>query len=184
MQSTTFPISGLVLLSPPRFSDARGFFSEVYNKRTFEPQIGDVQFVQDNHSASIPAGTIRGLHFQVAPAAQGKLVRVVRGEIFDIAVDIRRSSRTYGKHVSVILSAKNWYQFWIPPGFAHGFCTTEPDTEVVYKVTDYYNKSAERGIIWNDPELAIEWPVMPEAKTLSDQDLAHPRFSLQSQYFE
>jgi dTDP-4-dehydrorhamnose 3,5-epimerase len=180
----TFPIHGPVLLTPAKFGDSRGFFSEVYKQRAVVDLIGKVHFVQDNHSLSVQQGTIRGIHFQIPPYAQGKLVRVVRGAIFDVAVDIRRSSPTYGRYISAILSAENWSQLWIPIGFAHGFCTIEPNTEVIYKVTDYYNKSDERGIAWNDPDIAIEWPLNRGAAILSDQDRIHPGLSENPTYFD
>ena len=184
MQSTTFPISGPVLLTPAKFSDSRGFFSEVYKQRAFESLIGNVHFVQENQSLSVTPGTIRGLHFQIPPTAQSKLVRVVRGAIFDVSVDIRRGSPTYGRYISAILSAENWSQLWIPIGFAHGFCTIEPNTEVIYKATDYYSKGDERGIAWNDPDIAVEWPLKGGAAILSDQDRLHPRLSENQAYFD
>lgn len=175
MQSQTFEISGPVLLTPKKFGDERGFFSETYNERLFSPLIGDQKFVQDNQSLSKPAGTLRGLHFQIDPMAQGKLVRVVRGAIFDVAIDLRRSSPTFGRHVAVELSAENWRQFWIPVGFAHGFCTLETDTEVVYKVTQYYSPECDRGLAFDDSALGIEWPKFADDYLLSPKDRAHPR---------
>jgi len=176
-------IEGPVLLLPRKFEDARGFMSETYNHRSFESAIGDVRFVQDNHSFSLSPGTIRGLHFQAPPMAQGKLVRAIRGAIFDVAVDIRQSSPTFGKFVSVVLSAANWAQFWIPAGFAHGFCTVEPDTEVIYKVSEYYSPADDRGLAFDDPALAIPWPVEPEQAVLSDKDKVHPRLADLPLYF-
>ena len=184
MQKETFPIDGPLLLTPPKFSDARGFFSEVYNRKLFAELIGDIAFVQDNHSLSVQSGTIRGLHFQIPPFAQGKLVRVVRGAVFDVAVDIRRNSPTFGRHVSAILSAQNWRQMWIPVGFAHGFCTIEPNTEVIYKVTTYYSRNDERGIAWNDSDLGIQWPVDPGEAILADRDREFPRLSEIQSYFD
>jgi dTDP-4-dehydrorhamnose 3,5-epimerase len=184
LESKLFPIPGPVLFTPPKFGDLRGFNSEVYNQRTFESLIGTVHFVQDNHSLSVQQGTIRGLHFQAQPSAQGKLVRVARGAIFDVAVDIRRSSPTFGRHISAILSAENWSQLWVPIGFAHGFCTIEPNTEVIYKVTDFYSKADDKGIAWNDPDIGIEWPVTPGAAIISERDTAHPRLSESPAYFD
>jgi dTDP-4-dehydrorhamnose 3,5-epimerase len=175
MEHQTFDISGPVLLTPKKFGDERGFFSETVNARVFAPLIGAEPFVQDNHSLSKPAGTLRGLHFQIDPMAQGKLVRVVRGAIFDVAVDIRRASPTFGRHVAVTLSAQNWRQFWIPRGFAHGFCTLEPDTEVVYKVTEYYSPECDRGLAFDDPALGIAWPTPADSYLLSPKDRTHPR---------
>jgi dTDP-4-dehydrorhamnose 3,5-epimerase len=136
----------------------------------------DAAFVQDNFSLSRNVGTVRGLHFQTSPHAQAKLVRVSRGRILDVAVDLRRSSATYGKHVAVELSRENWTQIYIPTGFAHGFCTLEPDTEVIYKVTSPYAPQADAGILWSDPDIAIAWPVSPENVTVSEKDAQLPLF--------
>ncbi len=183
MEAKSLAIPGPLLLTPRKFGDVRGFFSEVYNEQKFSSILGGVRFVQDNHSMSTARGTVRGLHFQTAPKAQGKLVRVVRGAIVDVAVDIRRPSSTYGKHVSVELSAENWAQLWIPVGFAHGFCTLEPDTEIIYKVTDYYSPADDKGIAWNDPDIGIEWPVEAADAVLSDKDQRQPRFAGLPDYF-
>jgi dTDP-4-dehydrorhamnose 3,5-epimerase len=177
-------IPDVKLLKPNRFGDARGFFSEVYSQRTFAQAGLDLSFVQDNHSWSAPPFTVRGLHFQTPPAAQGKLVRVVRGRVLDVAVDLRRSSKTYGHHVAVELSAENWFQLWVPAGFAHGFCTLEPDCEVLYKVTEYYSAEHDRGLAWDDPALGIPWPVGPGAAVLSAKDTAQPRLSDLPPYFD
>ena len=160
------------LIVPDRFRDERGFFSETYSRRALaEAGIAD-EFVQDNHSLSVPAGTVRGLHYQLPPFAQAKLVRVMRGAILDVAVDLRRGSPTFGRHVAATLSAAAWNQLFVPVGFAHGFCTLEPDTEVVYKVTAYYSREHDRGIRWDDPELGIDWPVDPAAAVLSQGSCA------------
>jgi|ERR1700694_4087625 len=165
-------IADIKLLVPQIHRDARGFFLETY-RRDLMSAVGIAsEFVQDNHALSVEAGTLRGLHFQLPPHAQGKLVRVVRGSIFDAAVDIRAASPTFGQHVSAILSAENWMQIWIPPGFAHGYCTLEPNTEVAYKVTDYYAPDCDRGLKWDDPALGIEWPV--DNVILSSRDRLHP----------
>jgi dTDP-4-dehydrorhamnose 3,5-epimerase len=170
-------IPDVLLLTPPRFLDARGFFSETWNaQRCAEAGIAG-SFVQDNHALSRETGVLRGLHCQVGANAQGKLVRVVRGAIWDVAVDVRRGSPTYGRHVGAVLSAENWRQLWVPVGFLHGYCTLQPDTEVIYKVTAPYDKPAERGVIWNDPALAIPWPVAPAEVLLSDKDLVLPRLA-------
>lgn len=153
-----FALAGPKLIIPKKFGDDRGFFSETYNRRLFDELGLDFDFVQDNQSLSCEAGTIRGLHFQTPPHGQAKLVRVLRGAILDVAVDVRVGSPTFGDHVAVVLSAANWKQLLIPVGFAHGFCTIEPDTEIAYKVTDYYSPECDGGILWNDPALGIEWP--------------------------
>ena len=171
------------LIQPQKFNDQRGFFSEIYRRSEFESAGLCVDFVQENHSASVQAGTIRGLHFQSNPFAQGKLVRVVRGRVLDVAVDIRRSSETFKRHVAVELSADNLLQLWIPPGFAHGFCTLEPNCEVVYKVTHYYSKEHDLGIFWNDPEIGIAWPADAADAILSDKDRALPKLNETPAYF-
>jgi len=175
VQVEAFAPPGLVAVTPRKFGDARGFLSETWSRRRFAACGIDVDFVQDNHSHSAPAGTIRGLHFQVPPHHQGKLVRVVRGAVLDVVVDLRRGSPAFGRPVAVELSAENWRQLYVPPGFAHGFCTLLPDTEVVYRMTSYYAPEADRGIAFDDPDLAIEWPVEPAAAVLSDKDRRHPR---------
>jgi dTDP-4-dehydrorhamnose 3,5-epimerase len=173
--ATHLPVPGPVLVTPRRFGDHRGFFLETYSSRDFAALgIRDV-FVQDNHSLSARPGTIRGMHFQLPPHAQAKLVRVLRGAILDIAVDIRRSSPSFGRHVAVELTAENAQQLFIPAGFAHGFCTLSPDTEVAYKVTDLYAPECDRGIAWNDPDLALPWPFDPAEVQLSDKDRRAPR---------
>ncbi|MBX6374634.1 MAG: dTDP-4-dehydrorhamnose 3,5-epimerase [Acetobacteraceae bacterium] len=177
MKVERLAIPEVLLIEPRRFADERGFFSEVYSRRTLAECGLDVEFVQDNHSLSRQVGVVRGLHFQIPPSAQGKLVRVVRGAVLDVAVDIRHGSPTFGRHVAVVLSAENWRQLWVPRGFAHGFCTLEPDTEVIYKVDAYYDRAADAGILWNDPALGIEWPVKAEAAILSEKDRAAPRLA-------
>lgn len=170
-------------ITPKIFRDERGFFSEVYNRDAFLSLGIDAAFVQDNHSLSRAKGVVRGLHFQIAPRAQGKLVRVVRGSIFDVAVDIRHGSPTFGRHVSAILSQENWQQLWIPAGFAHGFCTLEPDTEVLYKVTEPYAPECDRGVLWNDPALAIPWPVSEQEAIVSEKDRKNPPLAELPAYF-
>jgi len=158
------------------FGDGRGTFSETFNAARFAEHGIRLNFVQDNQSWSAQAGTIRGLHFQSPPKAQDKLVRVVRGRVLDVAVDLRRSSPTYGRWVAEELSAQNRKQLLVPIGFAHGFCTLEPDTEVFYKVTDYYSPADDLGIAWDDPDLAISWPVGKDQVILSDKDSRQPAF--------
>lgn len=174
----------VILVTPKKFGDARGFFSEVYNAGTWRAAGHDLTFVQDNHSLSAPVGTLRGLHFQLPPFAQDKLVRVVRGRILDVAVDIRRSSPTFGRHVAVELSAENWKQLLVPAGFAHGFVTLEPDTEVLYKVTALYSQPHDRGLAWDDPDLDIPWPLPPAGPVLSGKDTQWPRLRDLPETFE
>ena len=176
MQVEHLDIPGVILVTPPRFADTRGYFSETFNAARFAAAGIDLPFVQDNQSLSRPTGTVRGLHCQIAPHAQGKLVRVVKGAIWDVAVDVRIGSDTYGRHVSATLSAGNGAQLWIPPGFLHGFCTLEADTEVFYKVSGAYDRASERGVRWDDPGLALPWPVAPGEAVLSEKDLALPAF--------
>ena len=177
MQVQELVIPDVKVLVPQRFGDERGFFSEVYSRKALSESGINIDFVQDNHSCSAARGTVRGLHFQVPPCAQDKLVRVVRGSVFDVAVDLRRSSPTYGQHVSVVLSAEAWNQVLVPVGFAHGFMTLAPDTEIVYKVSDYYAPDHDEGLLWNDPELGIRWPVSEEEVVLSDKDRRQPKFA-------
>jgi dTDP-4-dehydrorhamnose 3,5-epimerase len=167
-------IPDVLLIEPARHGDARGFFSEVWKRSTLAAAGITADFVQDNHSFSRDAGVLRGLHFQRPPHAQGKLVRVTRGRILDVVVDIREGSPTFGQHVTAELSATNWYQIWVPRGFAHGFLTLEPDTEVLYKVDAEYAHEADGGIAWNDPALGIAWPLPPGGPLLSEKDRAAP----------
>ena len=159
---------------PDKFGDHRGFFSETFNSEKFKLSGLDLSFCQDNHSLSEKAGTLRGLHFQINPYAQGKLLRVTRGAIYDVAVDIRAGSPTFGEWVGYEISAKLWNQIFIPVGFAHGFCTLEDNTEVIYKVTAPYSPENERGLAWNDDELAIDWPIDNDAPILSEKDTSYP----------
>lgn len=177
MQIEETSLPGVLVITPKRFGDERGWFSEVFRDDLFRRAAGDVGFVQDNHSLSRPVGTVRGLHFQRHPTAQGKLIRCIAGAILDVAVDIRVGSPTFGRHVAVELSAETGRQLWVPVGFAHGFCTLVPDTEVVYKVTAPYSAADDGGILWDDPALGIAWPVGPEAALLSDKDRRQPRLA-------
>lgn len=165
---------GVREVRPRRFADERGFFSEVWNSETWRDAGLDLSFVQDNHSLSRAAGVLRGLHFQSPPFAQEKLVRVTRGAVFDVAVDIRRASPTFGRWVSLVLSAAEWNQLLVPAGFAHGFLTLEQDTEVQYKVTAPYSAAHDRTVRWDDPAIGIEWPLGRHELTLSERDLAAP----------
>lgn len=174
---TSLSLPAVRLIVPDRFGDDRGFFSESYSRRTLADAGIEDEFVQDNHSLSAQVGTVRGLHYQLPPFAQAKLVRVTRGAILDVAVDIRRGSPTFGQHVAATLSAAAWNQLYVPVGFAHGFCTLEPDTEVIYKVSAYYSRAHDRGIRWNDPELRLAWPVDAAAAILSAKDQIQPRLA-------
>lgn len=178
------PIPDVKLLQPPRHSDARGFLSEVWRADTMRDLVGEATFVQENHAYSAAPFTMRGLHFQIPPSAQAKLIRVTHGAIFDVAVDLRRGSPTYGRHVTATLSRENWRQIWIPAGFAHGYCTLEPDTEIIYKLTACYDPAQERGLRFDDPALAIQWPVEPSKMILVDRDRRWPDFATLPAHFE
>lgn len=177
MKVTHCDIDDVLLLEPRVFGDARGFFMESFNQRAFSDATGlNLQFVQDNHSRSA-RGVLRGLHYQ-AVQPQGKLVRVVAGAVFDVAVDIRRDSPTFGKWVGQVLSAENNHQLWVPPGLAHGFLVLSEFADFLYKTTDYYAPQHERCIAWNDPTLAIDWPLDGQAPVLSDKDRHGAAFAL------
>ena len=165
------------LLKPKRFEDPRGWFSETYNRNKMSDLGINVQFVQDNHSLSRPVGVLRGLHFQAPPHGQVKLVRCVRGRIWDVAVDVRAGSPTYGRWVGAELTADNGFQLYVPVGFAHGFVTLEPDTEVEYKVSAFYDRDSEGGLIWNDPALALPWPLQSDGPVVSDKDGLLPKLA-------
>src|ERR1051325_2930516 len=162
-------LPGLLLVKPRRFADSRGYFVETYNERTHSGAGINARFVQDNQSYSASRGTIRGLHFQLPPAAQAKLVRAVQGSVYGVAVDLRVGSPTYGKWAGMTLTADGGEQLFVPRGFAHGFCTLEQHTVLAYKVDDFYAPASDSGLIWNDPTLAIDWPVKPEDAVLSDK---------------
>lgn len=164
------------IIKPMKHGDHRGFFSETYNKKELEKLAINLDFVQDNHSFSAEKFTLRGLHFQTNPFAQDKLVRVVKGSILDVAVDIRKNSKTYGKYVKAIISANEWNQILVPKGFAHAALTLEEDTEILYKVSNYYSKEHDKGIMWNDPDLAIDWGEDISNIILSDKDQNQPNF--------
>ncbi len=177
MDIVSLAIPDLKLLKPRRFGDSRGVFSMTYSRRELAAAGLAADFVQDNHSFSVHRGTVRGLHFQREPFAQAKIVQVLRGAIFDVALDIRPHSPHFGRHLTVELTADSWQQLYIPAGFAHGFCTLAADTEVFYKVDRDYAPQHEGGIMWNDPELGIAWPVGPETATLSERDRRWPSFA-------
>lgn len=169
------PLPGVRILFPAQHRDQRGFFSETYARTRYASLGIGEEFVQDNHSLSVERGVVRGLHFQTNPFAQAKLLRVVRGRIFDVVVDIRHGSPQFGHYVATEISAQNWTQIYVPPGCAHGFCTLEADTEVIYKVSRPYAPEHDAGLLWNDPELGIAWPVSPDEAILSPKDARLPR---------
>lgn len=177
MEIESLDIPDVLLVKPKKFGDDRGFFSEVFRADLWDRLGVDLTFVQDNHVFSAQRGVLRGLHFQKPPSAQGKLVRCTRGAILDIALDIRHGSPTFGKYVSAEISAANWHQIWVPPGFAHGYVTLEPDCEVIYKVTAYYDPSTDSGVAWDDPALMIDWRVPASELTLSEKDRQNPTLS-------
>jgi dTDP-4-dehydrorhamnose 3,5-epimerase len=183
MKVTQPEIPDIKILKPVRHGDERGFFSEVFKESILREHGIDVHFVQDNHSLSARKGVVRGLHFQIPPFAQAKLLRVTSGSIFDVAVDIRWGSPNFSQCVAVVLSASEWNQIFIPEGFAHGFCTLEPNTEVIYKVNSYYSAEHDRGLLWNDPALGIAWPLAVGEALLSDKDRDHPLLADLPRYF-
>lgn len=185
MQAVFFPqaIPDVILIKPKRFGDDRGYFVETYHQKRFDDAGVKGPFVQDNHSLSRAKGVVRGLHFQTLPTPQAKLVRCTQGAILDVAVDIRTGSPTYGKHVAVELSAENGWQLFVPVGFAHGFSTLVPDTEVQYKVTGFYAPECDRGIAHDDPALGIDWRVPAGAAILSEKDAKLSRLADAPAYF-
>jgi len=177
MKAARTAIDGVLILEPRVFGDERGFFMESYNQRAFDEALGfEARFVQDNHSRSA-RGVLRGLHYQLPPYAQGKLVRVTQGSVFDVAVDIRRSSPSFGRWVGVELSGHNHRQLWLPPGMAHGFLVTSDSADFLYKTTTYYAPEAERSIRWDDPAIGIDWPTLGHSPQLSQRDAAAPLFT-------
>jgi dTDP-4-dehydrorhamnose 3,5-epimerase len=170
-------LEGVLEIVPDRHEDERGYFSETYNAQALARHGVDIVFVQDNHSLSRQSGVLRGLHFQLPPFAQAKLLRVTRGRIYDVAVDIRKKSATFGQWVGLELSAEKWNQVLVPIGYAHGFVTLEPDTEVLYKVSASYSRDHDRGIRFDDPDIDIAWPIDQDALILSDKDRAAPFLS-------
>ena len=178
MKIEALDIPAVKLITPKKYIDTRGFFIETFRQTIFNDALNqEINFVQDNHSLSYKAGTIRGLHFQAPPHGQGKLVRCTHGSIIDVAVDARQASPTYGQHVKVKLSAENNLQLWIPIGFLHGFVTLEPNTEVVYKVTNYYSKECDGNVLWNDRDLGINWGLDERTPILSEKDMNAPLFN-------
>lgn len=183
MDFRSFEIDGPFEIIPRKIQDERGYFSEIFRLDAFAGRVPGIEFVQDNQSLSVRAGTIRGLHFQAHPAAQGKLVRCLAGKLLDVAVDLRTGSSTYGRWISVVLSAGQCNQLWVPVGFAHGFCTLEPDTIISYRVTNYYSPEHDKGVAWDDPQIGIDWPDIAEPDTLSGKDRVQPPMAELPAYF-
>ncbi|WP_076072691.1 dTDP-4-dehydrorhamnose 3,5-epimerase [Sphingomonas montana] len=183
MDIVTFDIAGVTVLIPRHIGDERGYFAETFRADVFAAHCGHHVFVQDNESLSAKVGTVRGLHFQAEPHAQGKLVRCTAGAVFDVAVDIRQSSPTYGDWIGETLTPGNGRQLWVPPGFAHGFCATEANTVICYKVTDYYDAGSDKGLAWNDPSIGIAWPGIADPETLSAKDRGQPMLADLPTYF-
>jgi dTDP-4-dehydrorhamnose 3,5-epimerase len=177
MDIQSLAIADVKLIRPTKHGDERGFFSEIFRDDLLARHGVGGPFVQDNHVYSAAQGVLRGLHFQKPPHAQGKLVRCVRGAILDVAIDIRGGSPTFGRHVAAEISAANWTQIWVPPGFAHGYVTLEPDCEIIYKVTDYYAPASETGMAWDDPALGIDWRLNASELVLSDKDRHNARLA-------
>ncbi|HEX3954926.1 MAG TPA: dTDP-4-dehydrorhamnose 3,5-epimerase [Stellaceae bacterium] len=183
MQVIPTTIPDVKEIKPVRHRDPRGFFSEIFRENVLRDHGIDVPFVQENHSLSVDRGVVRGLHFQLAPMGQAKLVRAAAGSLLDVALDIRQGSPTYGKHIAVVLSAAEGNQLFIPEGFAHGFCTLEPNTELVYKVSNYYSAAHDRGLAWNDPALGIDWPIAEAEAITSDKDKRQPTLAESPAHF-
>lgn len=183
MDLRSFDIDGPIEIIPHKIEDERGYFSEIFRLNTFSEQAPGVEFVQDNQSLSTKTGTIRGIHFQSHPAAQGKLVRCLSGRLLDIAVDLRADSPTYGRWISVVLSPDSNNQLWVPVGFGHAFCTLEPNSVISYRVTNYYSAEHDKGVAWDDPDIGVDWPEVADAETLSPKDRRQPRLGELPTYF-
>jgi len=183
MQFRAFDIDGPIQIVPRKHEDHRGYFSEIFRLNSFAEQVGPVTFVQENQSLSNAPGTIRGIHFQTPPMAQGKLVRCVAGRLLDVIVDLRQGSSTFGRWVSVILSPQDLNQLWVPVGFGHGFCTLEPNSIISYRVTEYYSPEHDKGVAWDDPEIGVDWPSIADPETLSGKDREQPRLADLPAYF-
>lgn len=184
MEFRPLKLAEIVEIVPAKHGDDRGYFSEVFRADRFQAEIGRVEFVQENQSLSVRRGTVRGLHFQTAPCAQAKLVRCLAGAIFDVAVDLRQGSSNFGQWIALELTAEKGNQLWIPPGFAHGFCTLLPDTIVCYKVTSFYSAEHDKGVAWDDEEIGISWPELADPQTLSAKDRVQPKLSALPPYFK
>ena len=183
MEFRTFELDGPVEIVPGKIEDERGYFSEIFRVDAFSQHACRAEFIQDNQSLSIRPGTIRGIHFQSHPAAQGKLVRCLAGKLLDVAVDLRVDSPTYGRSISVTLSPMDNNQLWVPVGFGHGFCTLEANTIISYRVTSYYSPEQDKGVAWDDPDIGIDWPETADRDTLSAKDRRQPALAELPQYF-
>lgn len=183
MEFRTFEVEGPLEIIPRKIEDARGYFSEIFRLNSFVEHAPDAEFVQDNQSLSVKTGTVRGIHFQTRPAAQGKLVRCLAGSLFDVAVDLRADSPTFGRWISAVLSPELNNQLWVPVGFGHGFCTLEDNTIVSYRVTGYYSPEHDKGVAWNDPDIAVTWPDAADPGTLSSKDRDQPKLAEVRSYF-
>lgn len=183
MEFRSFAISGPLEIIPAKIEDDRGYFSETFRLAPFVDRAGPVEFVQDNQSLNVRAGTVRGIHFQIEPAGQGKLVRCLAGSVLDVAVDLRRDSPTYGRWVAVTLSPASNNQLWVPVGFGHGFCTLEPNSVIGYRVTSYYSPQHDKGVAWDDPDIGIDWPAIADPSTLSPKDRVQPPLVKLPEYF-
>jgi dTDP-4-dehydrorhamnose 3,5-epimerase len=183
MEFRSLALDGVLEIVPRKITDERGYFSEVFRLSGFTEHAGPTVFVQDNQSLSVRAGTVRGIHFQSHPEAQGKLVRCLSGRMLDVAVDLRHGSPTFGKWVAVVLSPEENNQLWIPVGFGHAFCTLEPNSVVSYRVTSYYSPENDRGVAWDDADIAIEWPEIADPTTLSSKDRSQPALKDLPAYF-
>jgi dTDP-4-dehydrorhamnose 3,5-epimerase len=183
MQFRTFDVDGPLEIQPSKIEDERGYFSETFRLAPFTERAGPVEFVQDNQSLSVRAGTIRGIHFQTAPFEQGKLVRCLAGSVFDIAVDLRHGSPTFGKWISTVLTPEQNNRLWVPVGFGHAFCTLEPNSIVSYQVTNYYSAANDRGVAWDDPDIGVDWPAVVDPGALSPKDRVQPKLADLPAYF-
>ena len=183
MEFRSFEIDGPVEIVPKKIEDERGYFAEIFRLNTFAEHVPGVEFVQDNQSLSLKAGTIRGIHFQSNPMAQGKLVRCLAGRLLDVAVDLRHDSQTYGRWLSVTLSPEDNNQLWVPEGFGHAFCSLEPNSIISYRVTNYYSRDHDKGVAWDDPDIGIKWPDIADSGTLSAKDRTQPRLADLPSYF-
>jgi dTDP-4-dehydrorhamnose 3,5-epimerase len=183
MEFCKFELDGPLEIIPRKIEDERGYFSEIFRLNSFIDRVPGVEFVQDNQSLSARPGTIRGIHFQAHPFAQGKLVRCLAGKLFDVAVDLRKDSVTYGRWISAILSPERNNQLWVPVGFGHAFCTLEPNSVISYRVTNYYSPEHDKGVAWDDPDIGIEWPTFADPETLSGKDSRQPRLAELPEYF-